>query len=134
MPGLPGPVKIAGYSLTAQGVIGIVAVVGLVAHYVFGDPDNSVANGLVTASFIAMFFVAVLVSGLTILAGKTWARGLSIVAEIVLGYFAYSLFSSDLPILGLVASAVLIVTVVTFFVPASLEWFVDSAPDGPEQA
>ncbi|MGL4306228.1 MAG: hypothetical protein ACRCSF_08730 [Mycobacteriaceae bacterium] len=85
--------------------------------------DQSVASGYGTAAWFVILGGGVLTSGIALILGKRWGRGIAVVTQVLLLPVAWSLIvSSQLPVLGVPVAIVVLVVLVLLFSREAGQW------------
>jgi hypothetical protein len=121
---VPGPVRVAGALVCAQGLLGLVFVVALVWRVVGGT--ERAGNVLGEAGYFLVLSAAVLAVGAGLVLGRRWARTPAIVVQLLLlGVAWYTAGPSGRPEYGIPVAAVCLVTAGLLFSPAARTWSED---------
>ncbi len=107
-----------------QGLLGVVVGAITLARAV-GGVEDSVTSGYALGLLYLALGGPLLAAGVTLVLGKRWGRGPSIITQLLLLPVAWTLLTgSNQPLLGtVVAVAALAVLVLLIFPPATRSWF-----------
>jgi hypothetical protein len=127
----PASVRGAGLIVAMQGVAALVVAVVLLIRALSGAGQR-VVNGFGTAGWFALVGGAVLAAGYALLAGRRWARGLAVVAELLLLPEAYyiTVGSHRAPI-GIPVAILALAVLVLLFSPGAIRWAAGESQPGP---
>lgn len=118
---VPGPVRLAGGLVCAQGALGLAFAVALVLRAAGGA--ERVGDVLAEAGYFVVVAGAVVAVGIALLFGKRWARSPAIVAQLLLlGVAWYTTGPSGRPEIGLPVAAVCVLVLVLLFAPTTRAW------------
>ena len=122
---IPGPVRLAGWIASAQGLIGVGAAVVLLVRAIGGHREETVAiSGYATAVWFAILGGGLLAAGLGLLRGRRWGRGLVVIAELLLLFVAWYVgVGSQQYLAGIVLALVCGAALAALFRRDAIEWY-----------
>lgn len=122
---IPGPVRLAGWVASAQGLIGVGIAVVLLVRAIGGHREETVViSGYGTAVWFAILGGGLLAAGLGLLRGRRWGRGLVVIAELLLLFVAWYVGVGSHQYLAGIALAVMCASaLVALFRRDAVEWY-----------
>lgn len=122
---IPGPVRLAGWIASAQGLIGVGVAVVLLARAIGGHREETVViSGYGTAGWFAILGGGLLAAGLGLLRGRRWGRGLVVIAELLLLFVAWYVgVGSQRYVPGIVLAVVCATALVALFRRDAVDWY-----------
>lgn len=122
---IPGPVRLAGWIASAQGLIGVGVAVILLVRAMGGHREETVViSGYGTAVWFAILGGGLLAAGLGLLRGRRWGRGLVVIAELLLLFVAWYVgVGSHQYLAGIILAAVCATALVALFRRDAVEWY-----------
>ena len=118
---VPGPVRLAGGIVCAEGALGLVFTVALLVRAAGGV--ERVGDVLAEAAYFAVLAAAVLAVGIGLLIGRRWARTPAIVVQLLLlGVAWYTAGPSGRPEVGVPVGLVCVLVAVPLFAPSARDW------------
>ncbi|MBB1011379.1 hypothetical protein G6014_03630 [Dietzia kunjamensis] len=122
---MPGPVRLAGWIASAQGLIGVGIAVVLLVRAIGGHREETVViSGYGTAVWFAILGGGLLAAGLGLLRGRRWGRGLVVIAELLLLFVAWYVgVGSHQYLAGIALAVVCASALVALFRRDAVEWY-----------
>nr|WP_313798178.1 MULTISPECIES: hypothetical protein [Dietzia] len=122
---IPGPVRLAGWIASAQGLIGVGIAVILLVRAIGGHREETVViSGYGTAVWFAILGGGLLAAGLGLLRGRRWGRGLVVIAELLLLFVAWYVgVGSHQYLAGIALAVVCASALVALFRRDAVEWY-----------
>jgi peptidoglycan/LPS O-acetylase OafA/YrhL len=122
---IPGPVRLAGWIASAQGLIGVGIAVVLLIRAIGGHREETVViSGYGTAVWFAILGGGLLAAGLGLLRGRRWGRGLVVIAELLLLFVAWYVgVGSHQYLAGIALAVVCASALVALFRRDAVEWY-----------
>ncbi|ODQ93119.1 hypothetical protein BFG51_15155 [Dietzia alimentaria] len=122
---IPGPVRLAGWIASAQGLIGVGIAVILLVRAIGGHREETVViSGYGTAVWFAILGGGLLAAGLGLLRGRRWGRGLVVIAELLLLFVAWYVgVGSHQYLAGIALAVVCASALVALFRREAVEWY-----------
>ncbi|MBB0990839.1 hypothetical protein G6024_01890 [Dietzia maris] len=122
---MPGPVRLAGWIASAQGLIGVGIAVVLLIRAIGGHREETVViSGYGTAVWFAILGGGLLAAGLGLLRGRRWGRGLVVIAELLLLFVAWYVgVGSHQYLAGIALAVVCASALVALFRRDAVEWY-----------
>src|SRR5699024_4277575 len=122
---IPGPVRLAVWIASAQGLIGVGIAVVLLVRAIGGHREETVViSGYGTAVWFAILGGGLLAAGLGLLRGRRWGRGLVVIAELLLLFVAWFVgVGSHQYLAGIALAVVCASALVALFRRDAVEWY-----------
>nr|WP_255584253.1 hypothetical protein [Dietzia sp. ANT_WB102] len=122
---IPGPVRLAGWIASGQGLIGVAVAVVLLVRAIGGHREETVViSGYGTALWFAILGGGLLAAGVGLLRGLRWGRGLVVIAELLLLFVAWYVgVGSHQYLPGIVLAVVCATALVALFRRESIAWY-----------
>lgn len=122
---IPGPVRLAGWIASAQGLVGVGVAVLLLVRAIGGHREETVViSGYGTAVWFAILGGGLLAAGLGLLRGRRWGRGLVVIAELLLLFVAWYVgVGSHQYLPGIALAVVCAVALAALFRRDAVEWY-----------
>jgi hypothetical protein len=117
----PPAVRYAGYLVTFEGALGVVAAVVLVVRALSGA-DQHIVSGYATAAWFLIVGGAVLTAGWALITGRRWGRGVAVFTNLLLLGVAWYVYGSHQLIYAVVVGGVALVTLGLLFSPSAVHW------------
>jgi peptidoglycan/LPS O-acetylase OafA/YrhL len=117
----PPTVRYAGYLVTLEGLLGVIAAIVLVVRAVAGA-DQHVVSGYGTAAWFAIVGGAVLAGGWALVTGRRWGRGLAVFANLLLLGVAWYIYGSHQLVYAALVTALALATLGLLFSPSAVRW------------
>lgn len=128
----PPPVRLAGYLVTAEGALAIVAALIYLFHAATGSNQDVVRGPFAaggysygTAAWFAIVGAGVLAGGFALIRGRYWGRGVAVFANLVLLGVAWYVYTEGQLGYALLVAAVALVALGLLFSPSALHWMTN---------